>query len=279
MKHLISIITPTFNCENHIYECLSSVRSQNLSEIVKHIVVDGESTDKTLEIVRDFKDVDLISEPDLGQSDAFNKGIAYSNSQWIIILDGDDILTPGSLNRYINSIKNYNPDIVYGHQNFIDENSNIIKTNTSIIYKKEFILSGLFIPPSSGLCFRASILKNNLFDINHHYNMDTEWFLRYQGKLQSKVISYPTSGFRVWSGSKTFSLSNAFSNKLEDNSKKDEITKERIILYEKYYAPYQETVSKKFKFYKIKSALIYCDFILNKLIMKLRFILISKFID
>ena len=59
MKHLISIIV-TFNCENHIYG-VCSVRSQNLSEIVKHIVVD-ESTDKTLEIVRDFKDVDLISE-------------------------------------------------------------------------------------------------------------------------------------------------------------------------------------------------------------------------
>ena len=56
-----------------------------------------------------------------------------------------------------------------------------------------------------------------------------------EGKLQSKVISYPTSGFRVWSGSKTFSLSNAFSNKIEDNSK-DEITKERIILCKKYYA-------------------------------------------
>ncbi len=279
MKHLISIITPTFNCENHIYECLSSVRSQNLSEIVKHIVVDGESTDKTLEIVRDFKDVDLISEPDFGQSDAFNKGIAYSKSEWILILDGDDILLPGSLNRYINALKNYNPDIVYGHQNFIDENSKIIKTNTSIIYKKEFILNDLFIPPSSGLCFKASILKNNLFDIDHHYNMDTEWFLRYEGKLKSRVIPYATSGFRVWSGSKTFSLSNAFSNKLENNPQKDEITKERIILYEKFYAPYHEALSKKFNFYKFKLVLIYLDFILNKLKMKLRFILISKFID
>ena len=213
MRHLISIITPTFNCQEYIGECLESVKSQNLQDLVKHIVIDGVSDDATCDIVKSFENIELISEPDKGQSDAFNKGIIRADTPWIMILDGDDILLPGSLLRYINLIKKKSPDIVYGHQSFIDEKANVIKVNTSIKFKKRYALNGLFIPPSSGLCFKSSVIKNQLFNINHHYNMDTEWFLnhpslRYGGYVIFVLIffiplSYLLSKYEI---SKNFSL-------------------------------------------------------------------------
>ena len=99
MSHIITIITPTYNCESYIHECLESVRSQGLSNKVKHIVIDGGSKDETCNIIKSFANVDLVSESDDGQGDAFNKGIILAKSGWIMILDGDDILLPNSLSK------------------------------------------------------------------------------------------------------------------------------------------------------------------------------------
>lgn len=278
MNHLITIITPTYNCERHIDQCLESVQSQGFSNKVKHLVIDGGSTDRTCNIVKSFANVDLISESDKGQSDAFNKGIMLAQSEWIMTLDGDDILLPNSLSKFINAIEKKSPDLVYGHQCFIDENSNIIKVTVSIKYKKKYVLNHLFLPPSSGLCFRSSILKKQLFDINHHYNMDTEWFLRHPNKLSSVTIFSPTSGFRVWQGSKTYSLSSKYLHlKAEDNIR-NKIIKEREILDRKYYAPYKKNLAKK---YGVLSALvpklIMAEYFINKLTMKIHSIFLSIF--
>src|SRR3954451_18802557 len=78
---ILSIITPVFNGERFIAECIESVVGQNCIG-VEHIVVDGRSTDRTVEIVRERAHVHShlrwISEPDRGQSDALNKGIAMA---------------------------------------------------------------------------------------------------------------------------------------------------------------------------------------------------------
>jgi len=277
MSHLISIVTPTYNCQEYIGECLESVKLQNLQDLVKHIVIDGVSEDATCDIVKSFENVELISEPDKGQSDAFNKGIIRADSPWIMILDGDDILLPGSLQRYINLIKKKSPDIVYGHQSFIDEEANILKVNTSIKFKKRYALNGLYIPPSSGLCFKSSVIKNQLFNINHHYNMDTEWFLNYQDRITSEVISLPTTGFRIWEGSKTSSLTKKYSLGTEDESAIEEIEKERDALDIKYYRPYRKSVLEKNIFIrKLIPIFIKVDYLYNKVFMKLKYLIISS---
>lgn len=277
MNHLITIITPTYNCEKYIGECLESVRSQNLEHLVKHIVIDGVSEDMTCNIIESFDNVDFISEPDQGQSDAFNKGIIRAESPWIMLLDGDDILLPGSLLRYIKLINEKSPDIVYGHQSFIDKEANILKVNTSIKFKKRYALNGLYIPPSSGLCFKSSVIKNQLFDVNHHYNMDTEWFLNLKKRISSGVISLPTTGFRIWEGSKTFSLTKKYSDDIEDESAIEEIKKERHMLDKKYYTPYRDSISKKHLLFRsLIPVIIKVDYLYNKVIMKLKYLILSS---
>lgn len=97
-----SIITVTLNSERHLAECIGSVLSQEGAEL-EQILVDGGSTDGTLDIVRRFAAVDprlrWISGPDDGIADAFNKGLALATGDLIGILNSDDAFAPGALSR------------------------------------------------------------------------------------------------------------------------------------------------------------------------------------
>jgi len=95
-----SIITVTYNSRAFLVETIQSVISQDFDDF-EYIVVDGGSTDGTLDIIRSFADVDSricwISEPDEGISDAFNKGIRMATGDIIGILNSDDTYTAGTL--------------------------------------------------------------------------------------------------------------------------------------------------------------------------------------
>ena len=100
---LLSIITPVYNGEKFILGCIESVVAQNCAG-VEHIVVDGGSTDRTVQILREKAETHphlrWISEPDSGQSDALNKGIALARAEYIGILNVDDFYEFGrSLSR------------------------------------------------------------------------------------------------------------------------------------------------------------------------------------
>lgn len=84
----VSVITPTLNCAATIAQCIQSVASQDYNNI-EHIVVDGESTDGTLELLKPYN-IDIISEKDTGIYDAINKGVARATGEIIHVLNADD---------------------------------------------------------------------------------------------------------------------------------------------------------------------------------------------
>jgi glycosyltransferase involved in cell wall biosynthesis len=89
----LSIVTVSRNAGSTIGATLQSVANQKgVDGIVEHWVVDGGSTDNTMEVVRQFPNVRYISEPDQGISDAFNKGMNLAQGQYILYLNCDDIL-------------------------------------------------------------------------------------------------------------------------------------------------------------------------------------------
>jgi len=95
-----SIITPTFNSRQFLTETVQSVLSQEGAEF-EYIIVDGGSTDGTLDIIMEYAGRDRrirwISEPDEGIADAFNKGIALARGEIIGIINSDDTYLPGAL--------------------------------------------------------------------------------------------------------------------------------------------------------------------------------------
>ena len=93
MNPVVSVITVSFNAESFIANCLRSVSNQNYGAI-EHVVIDGNSSDRTLEIVRAFgTGIILKSEPDSGIYDAMNKGVALATGDIICFLNSDDVFS------------------------------------------------------------------------------------------------------------------------------------------------------------------------------------------
>lgn len=118
----ISVVTPTYNSERHLVECLESIHAQQGADF-EHVVVDGGSRDGTLAILDRYRDriAQLVSERDDGISDAFNKGIALCRGDVILIVASDDLLLPDALARIAADWgKRGACDVIYGNVLFLD---------------------------------------------------------------------------------------------------------------------------------------------------------------
>lgn len=200
---MISIVTPSFNSAKFIEDCIKSVLNQNYPNF-EHIIIDGGSTDGTIEILKKYTHLKWISEPDEGQSDALNKGIRMASADWVLWLNSDDYILPSTLEIYKKAILNKPGfDVIYGNQDIVDHQKKKIKTIYHIDYKYLYTFWGVYIPPSSGTLFRKKILLEYPLDNNYDYVMDTEWFLRCGKIIRTLCINKNLSCFRFSKYNKT----------------------------------------------------------------------------
>ncbi len=108
MPQTISIVTPSFNSVRTIRATLESVAGQNHSN-VEHIVVDGGSTDGTLEIIKEYPRIIFVSEKDEGHYHAMDKGTRMASGEAVAILNADDCYRPGVLTAVASSFEQH-PD-------------------------------------------------------------------------------------------------------------------------------------------------------------------------
>jgi len=124
MIPLVSIVTPVFNAEKWIENCIKSVIIQNYPRI-EHIIVDGGSTDRTLDICRNYPHLVIHSQKDRGQSHAINKGFAMAQGDILAWLCADDEYEPGAVRIAVKSIQSGH-EVVMGCSRFIDAEGNLI---------------------------------------------------------------------------------------------------------------------------------------------------------
>lgn len=255
----ISIITITFNSEKTLEETIKSVISQNLDKNeLEYILIDGGSTDRTLEIVNKYKKYFsvIVSESDKGIPDAINKGIEYATGDIIGILNSDDIYLKNAL---IEVMQNFdeNTDVLYGDIIFYDQ---------SIEYKYEFVavdeeqLWKLKKKMNKIIFHPASFIRKAAYDNYGNYSLlyrsATDWdlFLRfYLGGAKFKHLSIFITEFR----SGGFSDSNDLLGIKEErkilrkyNSNKKEV---RFIIFKKKCMYYIKIILKRLQIYnKIK---------------------------
>ena len=189
----VSIVTVCKNSAATITKTIASVLEQNHTGL-EYIIIDGASTDGTQDIVRSFgNSVDVfISEPDDGIADAFNKGIRRATGSIVGIINADDRLLPGVIDK----VKNFfaaHPDVDVLHGDvFLSDCSQLIKKIRPAgrwWYPWRLVL---FNHPATFV--RRSVYEEyGLFDTNYRIAMDVEIFLRW--KSRGVKMTYLTEVF------------------------------------------------------------------------------------
>jgi len=177
----VSVITATYNSEATIRDTLKSVQDQSYSNI-EHIIVDGLSKDKTLEIVKEFDAIKVVSEKDNGIYDAMNKGIALATGDIIAILNSDDFYATNEvIEKVVMAMKETKADTVYGDLKFVDpeKTTKVVRTWIAGDYNKECFLYG-WMPPHPAFFVKSELYKKfGNFDTSFKCSADYELMLRF----------------------------------------------------------------------------------------------------
>jgi glycosyltransferase involved in cell wall biosynthesis len=210
-----SIITPVLNQVSDIETCILSVLEQDCN--VQHIIMDGGSTDGTIDIIRRYENRISYwkSEPDKGQSDAINKGLKLANGTFFNWLNADDRLTPNALKTVLNTATE-ETQIVIGKCEHIDEHGNQIAIGRGRIWHSLEATLGNYSMGQPSFFYKTSVVKQ-LGGLNNslHYCMDMDLWFRFLVKFGQEKISQTESvlsQFLVHSDSKSVNFKNEMSS-------------------------------------------------------------------
>lgn len=200
----VSIITVCLNSEDAIKNTIESVISQNYNNI-EYIVVDGGSTDETLDIIKDFKNniTKLISESDRGIYDAMNKGIKLATGDIIGFLNSDDTYTnEGIISKVAQVIQANNVDCCYGDLEYVSENNSqkVIRRWKSAPYQNKAFKTGWHPPHPTFFAKKNAFNEYGGFDLSYNIGADYELMLRFLQRYSLKTEYIPQVLVRMRSG-------------------------------------------------------------------------------
>jgi glycosyltransferase involved in cell wall biosynthesis len=208
---LVSIITPSYNQASFLEETIDSVINQDYEKI-EYIIVDGGSTDGSDNIIEQYskKIAYWVSEPDLGQSHAINKGLGLAKGEIVCWLNSDDLFFPHSVSKAVNSFQNYpKAGMVYANCLEIDKNGEILAVTKVRQYCLLDLLTFNIIPQPTVFLRRDLVMEikglnqslNLLFDHEMWIRMATKAPIHYEDQLWAKARIHDESKNTVhWQG-------------------------------------------------------------------------------
>ena len=208
----VSIITPSFNQRAFLQQTLSSVLGQQGNFTVEHLVIDGQSTDGTVELLNTVADPKLrwSSQPDTGQSDALNRGFRQATGEVIGWLNSDDLYMPGTLAAVVDAFADPHVNWAIGGYQIIDTQNRIIRPMV-VRYKNLFLkrysyrrlLRENFIAQPSVFWRRRFGEGIGLLDETLHHAMDYDLWLRMGRACDPVILDRVLSQFRIHPQSKS----------------------------------------------------------------------------
>ena len=192
LNHLhpkFSIITVTYNAASVLEDTIQSVITQTYKN-VEYIIIDGDSSDRTLEIANRYKDHihRIVSEPDKGLYDAMNKGIKLATGDYLCFLNaGDELHEDDTLQLIVHSLTdNKLPEVIYGETAIVDEEGHFIRMRRlsapeDLTWKS--FKKGMLV------CHQAFFARRDKvepYDLSYRFSSDFDWCIKIMKK--SKVL-------------------------------------------------------------------------------------------
>jgi len=208
LRFNISVITPSFNSASYIEDAIKSVLLQDYDNF-EHVVIDGGSTDGTLDILKKYPHLKWISRPDKGQSDAMNKGFRMSAGDIIVYLNADDYFLPGAFKAIVPYFEKGASFVVGKIRVENDEGRPWI--NDPRIKHEEMLRhweNNAFPLNPVGYFYLREVQEKIAFNEDNHFAMDLEFLLECSLHFNfTKIVEdQPLGVFRLGKDSKTWKL-------------------------------------------------------------------------
>lgn len=197
----VSIITITFNSAKTIKDTLRSIDSQTYPDI-EHIIIDGASKDDTLDIVKQYPNVKVLSEPDKGIYDAMNKGVKMATGDIVGILNSDDFYPSNNIIQLVvDTFNRQRVDSIFGDVKFVapDNLDKVTRYYSSANWQPEKFAYGYMPAHPSFFVKRDCYEKFGLFKTDYKISADYELLIRflYVNRISYHYINQPLVTMRA----------------------------------------------------------------------------------
>jgi glycosyltransferase involved in cell wall biosynthesis len=203
---LVTIVTPSFNQAEFIADAIESVLTQDYPAI-EYIVMDGGSTDSTLDVLRSCGDrVRWTSGPDGGQSDAIHRGFLAGSGEYIAWMNSDDRYVPGAISAAVADMAlDPTAGLLYGRGEFIDRGGAVMGPADHIEpwNLKRLIDTTNFLLQPATLFRREAYMAIGGLDTSLHYVMDYDLWIRLGSKYPVRYLPRVLAQARVYGETKT----------------------------------------------------------------------------
>jgi glycosyltransferase involved in cell wall biosynthesis len=214
----ISIITPSLNQGQFLEETLRSVLSQGYPSL-EYIVTDGGSTDGSVDLIRRYEDqlTYWVSEPDQGQANAINKGLARATGDIVAYINSDDVYLSGSLAAVATHFSEHpNCKWLCGDTVLFGERQRSELVRTVVPKSAAHCLSWAYKAPQPGMFWRRELVGNG-FDERWRYCFDHELYVRLLlAGYRCEHLPISVAGYRLHENSKTVAESSGFDREFDE---------------------------------------------------------------
>lgn len=236
---IVTVITPTYNCEKYIAETVKSVLDQNYDNL-HYLIIDDGSTDSTREVLKPFDDrLIYIYQTNQGEAGAVNNGLRRVMGKYFMVVNADDPLLPNAINTLVDFMESH-ADVLcaYPCWNSIDENGNTRAHFDNGEYDFSYMVRHCVCQPSVGSIFRSTVIKLvGLRDPQFKLHSDFDYWLRIG--LAGKMARVPKTlaTFRIRNGQQSLTKSDARAQEFINTIRK--FFSSRGVVYDPYLMTYQ----------------------------------------
>lgn len=208
----VTVVVPSLNQGRFIGQTIESILRQDYSP-TEVIVVDGASTDETLDVLRGFgREIKWLSEADTGQSNAINKGLAMAAGKILCWLNSDDLLEPHALGHVVRFFEAHpSAQSLFGRCRIIDENGKAARSLVEqyktwwarVANTRRSLLLLNYVPQPAAFWRRSAMARTGMLDESLYYTMDYDLWLKLTELGPMHFLDRYLASFRVHSDSKS----------------------------------------------------------------------------